>query len=279
MWTKKWRIAAAAGFVLFFALAATGFELFIVMRNADQPRLARLIVPTPPAGYTHKPSASNVVTAADNPFSSFQSNAKRSPAESGAYSVTWVNPASSNDSASILLSYLPSASAAEKVQAQAVQQFTGTNSFKAQNYAFYRTVPVSGIPGARAAAFTATGKTTTPPVVAVVFSTGRAQVLELVGQTGTPQSTAAVAVDLARSQFLHLRRALPAFSLGVTRFPTVATSVYWAVAVAIAALALGVPLGIRRARRLRDERRRRAAERQHQVRGSKIARRQAARRR
>lgn len=276
---KRWRIAAAAGFVLFFALAATGYELFIVMRHADKPRLARLIVPTPPAGYTHKPSASNVVTSADNPFAAFKSAAKRSPSESGAWSVSWANPASSNDSATILVSYLPSASAAEQVQSQAVQQFTGANSFKAQNYALYRAIPVSGVPGARAAAYTATGGATTPPVVAVVFSTGRAQVLELVGQTGTPQSTAAVAVDLARSQFLHLRRALPSFTLGVTIFPALATAIYWAVVAALAALVVGVPLGIGRTRRIRADRRRRAAERQHQVRGSKIARRQAARRR
>jgi hypothetical protein len=276
---RKWYLAAAAGFVLFIALAGVGYDLFVVTRHQDRSRLAQLVVSDPPPGYTKKPSGSNQVTASDNPFAAYQASAKRHPTSTGAYSISWANPRSSDDSATFLVSYLPSASAAGQVQAQAAQRFLAADGFKAQKYAYSQAIQVPGVPGARAAAYIATGTAKTPPVVATVFSTGRVQVFELVGQTGTPQSTGAVAAALAHSEYVHLLRTLPGFSLGVTSIPTTATVVYWVVAGGIVCLAVGIPLGIRRTRRIRDDRLRRSAQRQHQVRGSKIARRQAARRR
>ena len=84
---------------------------------------------------------------------------------------------------------------------------------------------------------------------------------------------------LAQQEYRHLGQALPGFDLVRTSVPLVPTVVYWGVYGGLVLLAVIIPLGVRRARRMRADARRRAAQRQHQVRGSKIARRQAARRR
>jgi hypothetical protein len=281
MGMKRNRLAAAAVALLVAVvlLAAAGYDHWIIVRHVDRGRLATLVVTTPPPGYTKKPVSANQVTTSSSPYSSYQNLVKHAPNRSGAYSVSWADPASSSDSATIMVSLLPTASGGSQVEAQAVSQFLGAGSFKAEKYSLSGPVPVTGVPGARGAVFVATGTSTTPPVAAVAFNTGRAQVLELVGQTGTPASTGATAAALAHTEYVHLAKVLPGFTLVVTEVPLVATAIYWATLAGVLLLALVVPLGVRRARRRRAEARRRTAHRQHQVRGSKIARRQAARRR
>jgi hypothetical protein len=276
---NRLRAVSASLFVLLVLLAGVGYDRWIVIRHVERTRLATLVVASPPPGYTKKPSSANQVTTQSSPLSSYKSLATAAPSRSGAYSVSWSNPASSTDSATILVSLLPNAAGAGKVQAQSVTQFLAAGSFNAEHYTLAGTVPVPGVPGARGAVFGPTGTATTPPVAAVVFSTGRVQVLELLGQKGTPTSTGAAAAALARSEYTHLGQVLPGFSLEVTSVPLVASAVYWAAVVGLLAVGVALPMGVRRARRARADARRRAARRQHQVRGSKIARRQATRRR
>lgn len=273
---RKALVAVALG--VYLVVAALGWARYVVMRPLDRVALAGLMVSTPPAGYTHKPASANPVPAGSDPFASYKSMAKRSPGSTAAYSVSWTNPKASDDSATILVSYLPSGSDARRVQAQARTQFLSSGSFKAEHYRYAQALDVPGVPGAGGAVFTATGKATTPPVAAVVFSTGRAQVLELLGQTGTTAGTGRTAADLARSEYEHLEKALPSFRLHRPSVPLVASLIYWGVAVVIGLLAVAVPLARERVRRRRDEAQMRSAQRQHQVRGSKIARRQASRR-
>lgn len=271
--------AAAVLFVLSLVLAGIGYDRYVVDRTVVRARVARLVVTTPPPGFTKKPTGSSQVATSSSPFSYFKSAAKTSPSSTAAYSVSWSDPASSSDSATVLVSYLAKPSQAARVESQAVTQFLGSSSFKSENYAFSGPIPVPGVPGGKGSVFTATGKATTPPVAAVAFSTGRAQVLVLLGQTGTAAATGATAAALAQQEYAHLRRALPGFDLVETSVPLVASIVYWAVYGTLVLAAVTIPLGVRRARRMRADARRRVAQRQHQVRGSKIARRQATRRR
>ncbi len=279
MHPKRLAAAAAVTFVLVVLVAAAGWDRYVVVRKADRLRLAHLVVSSPPPGYTTKPANASEVPASSNPFAAFKADAKKAPSDTGAYSVSWTNPKSSNDSASILASYLSSPAAAATVEAQAEKQFLAAGSFASEKYRYANAVAVPGIPGAKGAVFVATGTSTTPPVAAVTFATGRVQTLVLVGQVGTPASTSETAAALARSEYLHLRQALPGFDLQVTRVPLVATILYWAVVAGLIALGVVIPLGVRRGRRMRREARLRTARRQQQVRGSKIARRQATRRR
>lgn len=270
-------VAGAA--VVFVVLAGIGFDRYVVNRGVHRSRLAGLIVTSPPAGFTKKPSSSNQDAPGSDPFTIYRTAARNSPGATGAWTVAWTDRASSNDSATILLSYLPSARVASQVQAQALTQFTTPTSFVAESYALAGPLAVAGVPGAKGAVYKATGTAATPPVATVVFSTGRAQVVVLLGLTGTPASTGAAAAAFAAREYTHLRSALPGFSLGYTSVPPVATALYWGVALALLAAALLGPVLVRRGRRIRAEARQRAARSQHLVRGSKIARRQATRRR
>ena len=277
---RKWlAVPAALILVGLVVIAGAAYDHWIVMRHTVRARLAHLVLTAPPPGYSAKPSSTNQVPASSSPLSTYKTFAQAHPAATGAYSVSWSNPSSRNDSATILVSLLPSAADAAKVQTQAVNQFVGPNSFKSQNYVLSGSVPVPGVPGAKAAVFKASGTATTPPVAAVTFATGRVEVLELLGQTGTPESTGATAAALARAEYQHLRQTLPGFGLQVTHVPLVASIVYWLAVIGTLGVIVAVPFGIRRIRTRRAEAPLRTARRQHQVRGSKIARRQAARRR
>ncbi|HET6965150.1 MAG TPA: hypothetical protein VFH58_10295 [Acidimicrobiales bacterium] len=270
--------ATAALFVLTLVLAAAGWDRYVVMRHPAPGRLTGLIVTSPPSGYAKKPANSHVVTTDSSPFAAYKAAAKRSPSETASYSLSWSRAKQSDDSATVLLSYLPSAADATKVEAQAESQFLARGSYKAENYSYAGVVAVDGIPGAKGAVFVPTSGAT-PPVASVAFVTGRVQALVLLGQAGTSAATGRTAADLARAEYHHLQRTLPGFHLGVTAVPPVASAVYWAVVLGVLGLAVVIPVGVRRTRRRRLEARRRTARRQHQVRGSKIARRQAARRR
>ncbi len=265
--------------VLALALATGAYEQWIVMRHADRGRLAGLVVTAPPPGFTKKASASNEVTAASSPFSAFKTAAKNAPGSTGAWTSSWTSPSSSSESATVLVSLLPSAAIAAQVEAQAETQFLGTGAFAAQSYTRSASAPVPGVPGAKGAVFRPKAGAASPPVTTAVYRYGRAQVLVIVGKTGTPTQAEWATAALATSEFAHLRGALSSFSFLVTTVPLVATLVFWAVVVGGLGLALGIPMGSRRARRRRDQARSRLAARQHQVRGSKIARRQAVRRR
>jgi hypothetical protein len=273
----KRRIGFALGIALLLAGAAGGYFQFVVEHHTERARLANLIVTSPPPGFTHKPSSTNQVAASSSPYSAFKAAAKKAPSSSGSYSVSWSNPASASDSATILLSLLPTTKDAGAVEQQAVRQYLGTASFKAESYVLQGPVPVT-VPGGRGEVFVASGKATTPPVAAVTFATGRAQALVLLGQIGTPEATGATASALAAAEYRLLRERLPGFTMEVTSVPGLATAVYWLVTAAVLLAVVGAPVGVRRTRAARVAARERAARRQHQVRGSKIARRQARRR-
>lgn len=273
-------LLAAIVAVVFLVLAAIGYDRYVPIHHLDRSRLAELVVTTPPAGFTTKPSASNQVQASSDPFSTVGSIAKKSPSGTGAWAVSWADPASQNDSATILVSLLPNGAGAEQVEVQAVKAAIGRDStFKTAGYAYESAPAVPGVPGAASSVFTPAAKATTPPEAAVVFRAGRSQVLVLVSQTGTPAAVGTVAAGLARSEYLHVGQVLPGFSLTETHVPLTASVLYWLVAVGIVTLAVAIPLAVRRGWRRREESRRRTARRHHSVRGSKIARRQATRRR
>lgn len=243
--------------------------------------MARLVITTPPAGFTAKPSASNAVDPSTTfKLSSYKTIAEKSPNQTSAWVVSWSATASKDDSANIAVSLLPDAAAAETVQTQAVKVLLGADSgLKTTGYVYHSAVDVPGVPGAAGALYTATGTATTPPEAIVAYRDGQAQVLVLLAQVGTPAAVASAAAHMAANEYVYINQALHGFSLATTRVPLVATIVYWVVAAALLGLAFGIPLGVRRVRRRREELRQRTARRQQNVRGSKIARRQASRRR
>lgn len=265
--------------VVILVVASVGYDEWVVVRHTDRSRMARLVVSAPPAGFTKRASASNAVTATDSPFAAVKAAAKAHPSATGAWTSSWTSPSSSSDSATLLVSLLPTPTVARTVNGQAAAQFLGPNSFKSQSYTLAGPVAVTGVPGARGAVFRPSSGASTAPVATAVYSWGRVQVLVIVGLTGTTTRAGAAAASLAAAEYAHLEKALPGFGLKATEIPPVATVIYWAVVGSLMVLAIGIPVAVSRTRRRHEQARARLSARQHQTRGSKIARRQAGRRR
>lgn len=266
-----------AGVAVFLAAAIAVYFAFVSVDKIDTHRMSQLVVATPPAGFKPKPAAANPVPASSSHFAALKAAAKRSPHSTGSYSIEWADSTGGVNAVSLVVSVLPSPADAARVQAEAKSTYLSKTSLKAESYTYAGPVAVAPVPGAAAAFFTPS-TLTNPPVVVVAFQTGRGQVTEFLGIPGSKQAIESEAVSFAHTEYEHLRAALPGFSLVKTTRPVVATIVYWAIVAMIVTAAVAGPLLRRRAK----QRRLLAAERarvQHMtVRGSKIAKRQAARR-
>lgn len=266
-----------AGVAVFLAAAVAVYFAFVSVDKVEAARMSQLVVRTPPAGFKPKPAAANPVAASSSQFAALKAAAKRSPHSTGSYSIEWSDSAGGVNAVSLVVSVLPSPVDAAKVQAEAKSTYLAKTSLKAESYTYAGTVAVPSVPGASAAFFTPS-TLTNPPVVVVAFQAGRGQVTEFLGVPGSKQAIESEAVSFAHTEYEHLRAALSGFTLVETSRPLVATIVYWVIVALIVTAAVAGPVVRRRA----QERRLVAAERarvQHMtVRGSKIAKRQAARR-
>ena len=270
------RVLLVAG-ALYAGVAIVVFFVVIPVHSIQRARLSSLVPSQAPAGFNKKPARSTQVAASNNPFPEVQTASKSAPNSTGSYSIEWTKPSPSNDAASLIVSVLPSARNASKVQSQAKSTYLGQQSLKSASYNYVGPVAIPGVPGATATLFSSSSNN--PPLVVVAFQRGRAQATAFVGVAGPTASVESTARSVASSAYKHLNKVLPGFTLTRTRWPFVASIVYWVVAVAVLAVAVLVPWLRRRV----TERRRLAAEvartRGVGARGSKIARRQAARRR
>ena len=266
-----------AACALYVGVAILVFFLLIPVHSIERSRLSSLVPGHPPAGFNKKPASSTQVAASNSPFPEVKAAAKSAPNSTGSYSIEWTKRSPSNDAVSLIVSMLPSAKDASTVQSQAKGNYLGQQSLKSASYSYVRPVEVPGVPGASAALFSSTRSN--PPLVVVAFQKGRAQATAFAGVAGPAASVESTARVVASSEYRLLSNLLPGFTLTRTSWPVVASIVYWLVAAAIALGAVLVPWMRRRI----IERRRMATEvartRAVGARGSKIARRQAARRR
>jgi hypothetical protein len=271
------RVKVGGAAVVFLAVAGALYVPVVRVQKVDRSLMAQLVTPVPPAGFARRPAAANPVAPSSSDFPAVKSAGKRSPDATGGYSLEW-SETGTNDAASMNISLLPSASDAAKTQQEAKKQYTSSGSLKAESYSYAGSFAVPSVPNA-SAGFYAPSTLTNPPLAVVAFQTGRAQVTQFLGVPGAKQAIEAEAASFAKSEYAHLNKSLGGFSLVRTEWPLVSSIIYWAVALLLLAGAISVqPL------RRRSQRRRRLAEErarvQHKtVRGSKIARRQASRRR
>lgn len=273
----RWaRVVPAAGALLVLVLAAVGYELYIPVHHVERGRLSRLAVTAAPAGFKAKPTASSEVSAADNPFAAFKTAAGHSPNATGAYSVQWSDAASTNDTAQLLVSWLPSAADATAVVKQATTTYLSPTSFKTDSYTLLSRLTVPAVPGAAGATFGPAPSKGTERLSVAAFQDGRFVVVGYVQQSGAAKSGSS-AVALAQAESARLKAVGTGFTLRVTSWPVVASLIYAGVAVAIAALVIVVPFGLARSRRHRQLARQAMARRAVRGHGHKIAKHQAAR--
>lgn len=269
----KVRLAAA---VAVLVLAGIGYGLFIPVTHVARAQLSQLTVARPPGGFRVKPKTSGVVPATESLFPTLKEAAKRSPDQTGAYSVEWTGSTSSTDIVSMLVSLLPSHKEAAAVQAEAHRNYVEPDSFKADSYVFHGSFKVPGVPNASGALYSPTSSAkTTKPVAAVVFHAGDVAVTQFVINTAQVKKTEATAVSLARDQYQHLQSTAPGFSLQETSFPFVTSLIYWVAAVGIAAALYFAPVVVDRMRQRRRLARREAEQKALRRRGRKVVKRHA----
>jgi hypothetical protein len=176
-----------------------------------------------------------------------------------------------------VVSWLPSASDAAAVQKQAVSTELAAGSFKGlDNYSLERRFAIAGLPGGQAALFGPASSKASGGVAAAVVPEGRYVVFDFVQMTTIAKAQVALTA-LANAEDLQLRRVGQGFSLSETHWPLEASLVFVAGTVALAALVVLVPLGVRRGRQRQRSAREAASRRAVKGRGHKIAGRQAAR--
>jgi hypothetical protein len=270
-----WRRLIPVAIVVVLAAATVGYVHLIPLTQIERQRLATLVVTTPPSGFTKKPASSTAVPASSSPFATVKTAGKTAPNSTGSYSIQWNNPTSSNDSAWLLVSLLPSAADAAKVQSEAASQYLGSESFKTENYTLAGNVPVPSVPGAQAAVYQSSKNG--PPVVTVIYHVDRAQVVAFVGLVGSQSKATSTATTLAAAEAAQLDQVLPGFTLSKTSWPAVASALYWLAILSVVLIVVAIPIMIRRTRQRRIEARQRMERRQLQSRGRKVARRGATR--
>lgn len=272
------RLLPPAAAVLLLVLGAVGYVLFIPTHTVHRSRLATLVAHQPPGGFKAKPTTVQEVPSAKSQFSDVAAAGKQSPNSTGAYQVSWQGngKSSSSDQASVLVSMLPSTKQADAVLAQAEKLYLSSKGLKSDGYAKPQSFSVPSVPGAHAATLTSTSKSSAHLAVSVMQA-GRYVVVSLAQESGSPGPEPAT-VELTQAEANHLRALGQGFSLKPTRYPPVASLVYGALTVLLAALVVLVPLTFASVRRRRRQEEERMRSRQVLIRGSKIARRQGVRR-
>ena len=274
-WMRKVAVAVAA---IVAVLAIVGYFIVIPSDHTQRSRLAKLVVTTPPAGFTAKPSGSGEMAATANPFAAAKAAAKKSPNSTGSYSIAW-NGTTAANSLSLLVTMLPSTAEATTVLSQATTTYLQANSFTKEKFSLLHQFSVATPAGTTAATYTSSAAQT----AVVAYRSGGVVVVIFAEETkAAPAEQAATA--LAASESDQLQKIGSAVVLHWTTWPLVASLVYFVVALALVALIVGVPffgvpLFAERARRLQRERRERERRRAFHSSGSKIAKRQASRRR
>jgi hypothetical protein len=264
--------------VVILALGFIGYERYIPIHHVERSRLAELDANQAPPGFKTKPDSSQQVPASSSPFSDLTADAKRSPNSTGAYSIDWEGTKSTSDEANLLVSMLPSSKEATSVLKQAETTYLASGSLKSDGYTQPRPFTVPSVSGARAATFSSTSTTTPGRLSVAAVQVGRYVAVSFVAESGSSDPQAA-AVDLMQTEVSHLDRLGQGLSLKTTHWPFVASLVYGSSTIALAALVIAIPLAVAKVRQNRRLARERMLQRSLLARGSKVAKRQAGRRR
>jgi hypothetical protein len=247
---------AVARAVVVLAVATVGYQAVIPTTHLVRARLAHLVLGEPGiAGYNVKPTQAAEQPAAGIPLTTVTAAAKRSPNQTGVYAIEWVK--SQTDAAGQVAFLLPSAAQAAATVPQVATGQLGAASYASNGLTRRSTFTVGGVPGSMGALYTPTAKSKTPvpSLVITEFRYGRVVAmteLQSVAQTQAAATTATL------NEYTHLRQVESGFTLKVTNRPVVASALWAAAAVGLAAIAAFGPIAwsrmaARRRRRIEEE--------------------------
>jgi hypothetical protein len=236
-------------------VAAVAYQLVVPSVHVVRTRLTRLVLTkTGVTAYDKAKPQAGEQNDTQTGITALTTAAKRSPNQSGLYSIEW-SPTDSSG-AGIIAFLLPSDSAASAALSQIRAQQLAAGSYSSNSLTRVSTSAVPGVPGSYAATYRplANDGASVPSLAVTVFRYGR---VVAVSEAASPGSTAGPAAKtITTGEYGNLRRLGAGFSLSVTRYPVVATTLWIVAAVVLSAMAALVPL----ARRRRAQRRQRAYE-------------------
>ena len=236
-------------------VAAVAYQLVVPTVHVARARLARLVLAKPGvAAYDKTTPQAGEQNDTQTGIAALTTAAKRSPHQTGLYSIEW-SPTDSSGAGNIAF-LLPSDSAASTALSQIRAQQLAAGSYSSNSLTRASTYAVPGVPGSYAAIYRPAAKdaATVPSLAVTVFRYGRVVALSEAAAPGSTAQPAANAITVG--EYGNLRRLGTGFSLSVTRYPVVATTLWVVAAVVVAAMVALVPV----ARRRRAQRRQRAYE-------------------
>ncbi len=246
--------SVARGLVV-LAVAAVGYQLVVPDVHVERGRLARLVLSKPGVAAFNKtaPQAGEQDDTKTG-VAALTAAAKRSPHQTGIYSIQWVPTQTSG--VGIVAFLLPSDATAATTLAQVRVQQESAGSFSSSGLTRTSTFTVPAVPGSSGAQYAPSSKAgaSLPGLAVSAFRDGR--VVALV-DASTSNSTDKATVDaVTTGEYGNLHRLGSGFGLSVTRRPVVATVLWVVAAVVLAAIGALTPV----VRRRRAEKRRRAYE-------------------
>jgi hypothetical protein len=234
-------------------VAAVGYQLVVPTVHVERGRLAQLVLTRPGlAAFDKAKPQSGEQDDTKTGLAAVTAAAKRSPGHTGIYSIQWVPTQTSG--VGIVAFLLPSDAAAASTFIQLRTQQLGTGSFSSSGLRRTATFTVAAVPGSAGAEYAPPPKASAavPGLAVTVLRYGKAVAL-IDASTSNSTDKAAVSAVTA-SEYTNLHRLGSGFTLSVTRRPGVATGLWVAGAVVVAAIAALGPA----VRRRRAEKRQRA---------------------
>jgi hypothetical protein len=245
--------AFAAGRALVVLVAATvGYQFVVPTHHVVRNRLSLLVITKPGiAAFDKTKPQAGAQDDTQTGLAALTSAAKRSPNQTGLYSVEW-SP-SQTSAAGVVAFLFPDAATAATAEAELRTQQLSAKANAANSLTRTDTFTVPGAPGSAGSVFSPSSKSE-PTLSTALLRQGR--VVSLTEVIGASSSAKADSITLAVNENARLRQVAPGFTLKVTRYPTTATILWGVGAALLAALAGLVPILWRR----RRERRRLAYE-------------------
>jgi hypothetical protein len=235
---------AAGRALVVLAAAGIGWYLVVPTHHAERSRLSMLVISQPGVtAYAKTKPQAGEQDDTQTGVAAVSAAAKKSPNQTGVYSIQWSPSQSSGAGVVALLFPNPSDAATAVSQLTDQQLSAGANS--ADSLTRTATFTVPGVPGSAGSVFSPSTKTD-PTLATTLFRQGR--VVSLAQAVSSAETAKADSTTLALNQYAKLRQVESGFTLSVKDYPVLTSGLWGAGAVVIAALAaLGPILWRRRA--------------------------------
>jgi hypothetical protein len=255
--TALFAVARAA---VVLVAGAVVYQFVIPSTHYVPTRLSRLVVAdTGLTQFAGKKPQSRVQDASQTGLAAVNAALKKSPHQTGLYSSEW---SASQTSAAVVAAFLlPDTNDAKALQSQFQKQQMAADSFASAGLTRKASGTIASVPGGVMAFYAPSAKGSASPGLGVTLTrVGRVVGLAEVAGGATAQSDAQ---SLGTTEYTHLTKVVPGFSVSKVDRPVGATSIWAAGTVVLALIAALGPIAWGRWTGAR--RRRREEEQSHQV--------------